>query len=477
MKLATLLLLVSACSLGAEGYYKESPLFSTAPAPEKSVNTITRFGPVGMSIELHQPAFTMWVGTIEPGSPAEATGAFKKGQIIESINGETLKDIDPRIQLGDLITKAEAKDGVLKFMVREKADAPASEVIVKIPALGSYSPTWPLDCAKSDKIVRNLADHFAKPGTQKGFADFGMLFLLSTGEDKDLAVVRDWVHGLAEKRTSNYAWHIGYGGPAICEYYLRTGDDKALPVIQKWVDAAAGGEYLDGWAGRGGVTKLGYGNGHLNAGGTHVVTFLLLAKQCGADVNESLLHRTLVHFFRYAGRGLNPYGDDRPENSFVDNGKNGKLAFAMAAAASLTPEGENSIYAKARDHMAMTSFYTTTFMLHGHTGGGIGEIWRSAAMGLLHDKKPRQYREFMDHRRWHYELSRRFDGSFGIVGGAGYDKEEWGNCYPITYTIPRKTLRITGAPPSKFSKSYQLPNRPWGTEADDIFVSLDPVPG
>ena len=68
----------------------------------------------------------------------------------------------------------------------------------------------------------------------------------------------------------------------------------------------------------------------------------------------------------------NPYGDDRPEASFVDNGKNGKLAFAMAAAASLTPEGEKSIYAKARDNSAKTSFHTTTFMLHGHTGGGIG---------------------------------------------------------------------------------------------------------
>ena len=142
----------------------------------------------------------------------------------------------------------------------------------------------------------------------------------------------------------------------------------------------------------------------------------------------------------------------------MDNGKNGNLAFAMAAAASLTPDGEKSIYAKARDICAMTSFYTTTFMLHGHTGGGIGEIWRSAAMGLLAEKKPLQYREFMDHRKWHYDLSRRFDGSFGILGGAGYDNERMGRrLRPEPTPFPRKTLRITGAPPSKFSKTYQLP--------------------
>jgi hypothetical protein len=471
--LAYLSLLAGTALCENASFYKEAPLFSTAPDPKKSMETITRFGPVGMSIELHQPAFTMWVGDIEPGSPAAATGALKKGQIIESINGQSLKDIDPRIQLGNIIEAAEASDGVVKFAIK---DLPAP-VEVKIPVHGAYSKTWPLNCPKSDKIVRNFAEYLKQPKSNKGFADIGMLFLLSTGDDDDLAAVRDWVHGLKGKKQNGYAWHLGYGGLAICEYYLRTGDAEALPVIQSWVDAAAKGEYLDAWAGRGGVVKLGYGNGHLNAGGTHVVSFLLLAKQCGANVNDSLLHRTLVHFFRYAGRGLNPYGDDRPESSFVDNGKNGKLAFAMAAAASLTPDGENSIYAKARDHAASTSFYTTTFMLHGHTGGGVGEIWRSGAMILLAEKKPKQHREFMDHRKWHYELSRRFDGSFGILGGAGYDEEQWGAAYALTYTVPRKTLRITGAPPSKFSKTYQLPARPWGTEADDIFLSLDPIGG
>jgi len=452
-------------------FYKEPTLFSTAPAEEKSVNTIERFGPVGMAMELHQPAFTMVAGTIEPGSPAEAAG-LKKGQVIESINGQTLKDIDPRIQLGEILAQAEAKDGILKFAIKGEATA----VEVKIPVLGAYSKTWPLDCPKSDKIVRGFADYISKPESNKGFASAGMLFLLSTGEEKDLAPVKAWVHSLDPKNHNGYAWHLGFGGLALCEYYLRTGDPVALPVIESWVAAAKKGEYLDGWAGRGGVVKLGYGNGHLNAGGTAVVTFLLLAKQCGVEVDESLLNRTLVHFFRYAGRGINPYGDDRPETSFVDNGKHGNLAFTMAAAALLTPEGEKSIYAKARDNSAKTSFYTTTFMLHGHTGGGIGEIWRSGSIQLLAEKEPLQHREFMDHRKWHYDLSRRFDGSFGILGGAGYDDLEWGALYPWAYTFPRKTLRITGAPPTKFCKTHPLPARPWGTEADDIFVSTDSVP-
>jgi hypothetical protein len=143
-------------------FYKEAPLFSTAPSEKKSANTIARFGPVGMAIDLHQPAFVMHAGKIETGSPA-ATAGLKEGQIIESINGEKLQDIDPRIQLGLMIEKAEAADGVMKFLVREKKDAAATEVIVKIPALGAYSKTWPLNCRKSDQIVRNFAEHLKQP--------------------------------------------------------------------------------------------------------------------------------------------------------------------------------------------------------------------------------------------------------------------------------------------------------------------------
>ncbi|MCE9611145.1 MAG: DUF6288 domain-containing protein [Chthoniobacter sp.] len=478
MKLITLLAfgLTASVAAGADSFYKEQPLFSTAPAETASLQSIDRFGPVGIGIELHQPAFVMKVKNIEPGSPAAATGKLKSGQIIETINGQNLKDIDPRIQLGDIITTAEASDGLVKLVVRDAPEASPQEVLVKIPVLGTYSKTWPLNCLKSDKIVRGFADYTRAAGPSNSFGAIGMLFLLSTGEDQDLDPVRAWARGSAQGAPT-YAWHLGFGGIPLCEYYLRTGDQAVLPTIQGWVNSAVKAQYLDGWAGRGGVAAVTYGGGggHLNAGGTAVVTFLLLAKECGAEVPDHALLGALGHFYRWAGRGNNPYGDNRPEDGMVDNGKNGNLAFAMAAAASLTPNGEQSVYAGARDAAALTGFYTTTFMLHGHTGGGIGEIWRSSAMGLLQEKMPVQYREFMDNRRWHYELSRRFDGSFGILGGASYDTVAWGAGYALTYTVPRKTLRISGAPPSKYSKPFRLPQRPWGTRADDTFESIEPV--
>lgn len=478
MKPTTFTLLALCLTTGflcaADSFYKDTPLFTTAPSPEKSIQTIARFGPVGLGIDLIQPAFTMQIHNVEEGSPAEATGKLAKGQIIESINGQKLADIDPRIQLGQILAEAEATDGEIRLKVADKPGGDVQEVVVKIPVLGQYSKSWPLDCPKSEKIVRGFADYLAQPDSHKGFGGIGMLFLLGTGEEQDLEVVRQWTREMAARKPT-YAWHLGYGGIPLCEYFLRTGDEEVLPTIQNWVESAVERQVLDGWAGRGGIAGVNYGGGggHLNAGGTSVVTFLLLAKECGAEVPEDAMLGALRHFFRYAGRGCNPYGDGRPETSFVDNGKNGNLAFAMAAAAALTPDGENSIYAAARDHLAMNSFYTTTYMLHGHTGGGIGEIWRSAAMGLLFERKPKQYREFMDHRQWHYDLSRRWDGSFGILGGARYDNVEWGGGYSLAYIVPRKTLRVTGAPPTRHSKQYQLPQRPWGTAADDIFLSIE----
>ncbi len=465
-------------------FYKDFPNFSTYAKETEEKQPIEHFGPVGIGIDLLLPPFQMRLSRIDKGSPAEASGKLKVGQMIESINGQTLKDIDPRVQLGAIITQAEATDGVVKFMVKEKPNTKAEEVIVKIPVLGAYSKTWPLNCPKSDKIVRGQAEFLARNGNfaGPGINGLGLLYMLSTGEEKDLEVARGWVKEVVAQfkdapKIDTYPWYAGYGGIGLCEYYLRTGDETILPVIEKLADGLKRCMYNGGWNQKNGVN---FGYGHLNAAGVPAAAFLLLARECGVKTDEFTLQESLKHFYRFAGHGNVAYGDHLPETGFVDNGKTGTLAFQMAAAAALIPDGENSVYAKARDISAVKGFYSTSWMLHGHTGGGIGEIWRSGAMGLMYDKKPTKYREFMDNRQWFYELSRRFDGSMGIVSatfgnGNGYDApKSWGIGLAMSYTIPRKTLRITGAPATKFSKPYAIPKRPWGTEADEAFLSMVP---
>ena len=458
-------------------YYTVAPTFLPAPGSVggKSWN-VKNFGPVGIGITLkpRNPGFQMVINNVEKGSPAAATGKLKKGQIIESINGTVLKDRDPREILGDLITEAEAADGKVGLRIKDIGD-----VIVTIPVMGSYSPTWPVNCRKSDKIVRNLADLLAKQ-EKPGWGS--VLFLLSTGEEKDLDVVRKWMGDL--KTLGTYQWHIGYHGIGVCEYYLRTGDKRMLPIIAEAAEQLRKTMYNGGWSGRGNPAQFTYstGSGQMHAAGVHCMSFLMLARMCGVDVDDYMFNTALSQFYRFAGHGNVAYGDTWPEGGFRDNGKTGGLAVTMAYAARLTPEGEASVYARARDNSAMKSFYATNWFHAAHTGGGIGEIWHHAAMGLMHDKRPTAYRSYLDTRRWVMDLSRRFDGSIGIAGMADrYDVsateggQTWGTLFALTYTYPRKTLQLTGAPKTRWCHTYQLPKRPWGNAADDVFQSPEPA--
>jgi len=246
--LFTLIAIVGLTSSAYGDYYKGTHLFSKAPDETKSVNNLTRVGPIGVSLDLVKPAFTMKIKGVEPNSPADDAG-LKPGQIIVSINGQALADIDPRIQLGNLITEAEAKDGKLKMAIAAKPGAETKLVTVQLETLGRYSDTWPLNCPKSDRIVRNFADYLKSPGSDQGFGSLGMLFLLSTGDESDLAYVKKWARSRPAKKISGFhTWNAGYGNLALCEYYLRTGDQEVMPAIQAVVDNVVEEENNGAWA-------------------------------------------------------------------------------------------------------------------------------------------------------------------------------------------------------------------------------------
>ena len=469
-----------AYAVEGSSYYKEGyqPIFNPYPKDTgrgSGTWKIRYFGPVGIGIDLKRPGMTMEINNVEEGSPADKTGKLKKGQIIESINGVVLKDFDPRIILGNLITEAEATDGIIDLKIKNEGN-----VRVQIPVMGSYSPTWPVNCPKTDEIVRNLADLIA----ERDEPTWGSaLFLLSTGEEKDLNVVRRWMRDI--EQVGGITWEIGYSGIGVCEYYLRTGDESVLPAIEKSLKDLKDRMYQGGWSGRGMPASFTYstGTGQVHASGMYAMNFILMAKLCGVDVDDYLFNESLKQFYRFAGHGNVPYGNGPPEGGFRDNGKHSGLAMAMAVAAQISPEGESSVYAKARDTAAMKSFYATNWFHAAHTGGGMGEIWHHGAMALMREKRPIPYRSYMDTRRWVMELSRRHDGSIAIEGmDDRYNRSltdcsggrDWGTFFALTYTYPRKQLQLWGAPRSPHARHSPIP-RPWGNAMDDIFQSPKPI--
>jgi predicted metalloprotease with PDZ domain len=113
-----------AASLSADSYYDEDAVILFKPYPTDTGRSgkkswrVRYFGPVGIGIDLKRPGMTMEIANVEPGSPADKTGKLEKGQIIESINGIVLQDLDPRIILGNIITEAEASDGIIDLKIK-----------------------------------------------------------------------------------------------------------------------------------------------------------------------------------------------------------------------------------------------------------------------------------------------------------------------------------------------------------------------
>ncbi|MGA0900141.1 MAG: DUF6288 domain-containing protein [Luteolibacter sp.] len=487
-------LILAACGLAAvifsagpacaDPYYQKSEaygLFNPFPKTEGRGSgswTVRYFGPVGIGIELVRPGMTIKIKNVEEGSPAALTGKLKKDQIIESINGTVLKDIDPRIILGDIITEAEAKDGKLNMQIKGEG-----MVCVQIPIMGAYSPTWPVNCKKSDMIVRNMAAVLAKQEKPKWGS---VIFMLSTGNEQDLEVVKRWMKN-ADENYGNMNWATGYNGLGLCEYYLRTGDKSVLPVIKRLTEQLKANLYSGGWSGRGSPAAFTYsvGSGQVHASGVNCMSFLMMSKLCGVEVDPYMMKEAWKQFYRYAGHGNVAYGNTYPEGGFRDNGKSSGLAYALAAASLLHPEGENHVYANARDNSAMKAFYATNWFHAAHTGGGMGEIWHHTAMNKMREKRPKQFRSYFDTRRWVMELSRRHDGSIAIAGmDDRYNRSAtdsssdraWGTFFALTYTLHRKQLQIFGAPRSPYAVNEAIPV-PWGNKADEIYHSIEPIPG
>jgi hypothetical protein len=119
-------------------------------------------------------------------------------------------------------------------------------------------------------------------------------------------------------------------------------------------------------------------------------------------------------------------------------------------------------------------------MICGHADEGRGDgIWRGITTSYLMKEKPVLFRQSMDRLTWWHDLSREPGGSIGIATLNFMNDSPVGHSGPgmgLSFTAPLRTLRITGAPKTKFSKEYTLPENLWGTEADLAFLSLEHHP-
>ena len=464
----------------ADYYTTDEIKYQTRPDP-KGERFFGIIGTTGLKPRVY-PGVVLKVESMMPGSPSE--GKFAKDEILTGINGTDLKGRDPFVAMGNALTKAEATDGKMVFDVTSADGKTQRKETVTIPVLGAYSKTWPLDCPKSKRIIDEAAAFYADP--QKFNARdipgaLGCLFLLSTGDDKYLPQVKAYFDAFPKdvKAIGDHTWNNGYNGIACGEYYLRTGDKSVLPILQHYCDDAKDRQMFGcGWTHWGRGIWPGYvAGGLMNPAGSQVLTTLLLGKECGVNVDEKTLLNSLRFFYRFAGHGTVPYGDHRGEGGLGSNGKDGMVAAAMQIAAGAS--GDTTAYQKASKYLALSTIESYSSMICGHADEGRGDgIWRGITTSYLMKEKPALFRQSMDRLTWWHDLSREPGGSIGIA------TLSWGNSavghsgpgMGFSFTAPLHTLRITGAPKTKFSQNYTLPENLWGTKADQAFLSLEHNP-
>ena len=464
----------------ADYYTTDELKYQTRPDPagERFFGVI---GTTGIKARVY-PGVVLKVEGMMPGSPCG--GKFAKQEILTGINGTALKGLDPFVAMGNALTKAEATDGQMVFDVTSADGKTQRKETVTIPVLGAYSKTWPLDCPKSKRIIDEAAAFYSDP---KKFNQDGIpgalacLFLLSTGDDKYLPRVKAYFDTFPKevKAIGDHTWNNGYNGIACGEYYLRTGDKSVLPIMQHYCDdAKARQKFGCGWTHWGnGVYPDYVAGGLVHAAGVQVLTTLLLGKECGVNVDEQTLLGALRHFYRFAGHGAVPYGDHRGEGGLGSNGKDGMLAASMQIASGAS--GDTTIYQKASQFLALSTIESYQSMVCGHGDEGRGDgIWRGITTSYLMKAKPALFRQSMDRLTWWHDLSREPGGSIGIATLDFYGSEV-GSSGPgmgLSFTAPLHTLRITGAPRTKFSQKFTLPTHLWGTEADLAFLSIEHNP-
>jgi hypothetical protein len=434
------------------------------------------FGPTGATGWFYDREFV--INGLDKGSPAD--GVLRINDRIRAVNGVrfpekptfTDDEHDPRRVLGDGITKAEATDG--RLVVTVWRDNREQDLAINLPVLGSYSPTWPYDCPKSQKILGNACDYlaaqqlpeggfFVVPGDGDGLASAlnGMLWL-GSGDPEHLENARRLAYYFAAnpgpdplqdggKSGGMGMWGWSYQAMFIAEYYLLTGDTTVLPYLEWLHKVIMAADHQRGSWCHGFINSNYAVGGYINQTGVMCLNALSLMQLAGFELDQKDLEHC-KHYFRrysYGGRSI-AYGDHKSNYQRQPGGTGvGKNAIAILPFENF---GETDTVAR---------FVTTVIDSYrrrdgAHTGPFFNLIWGpiGASRGT-----PEQFRLFMDYWTWFHDMGRRWDGSFLLPSqndGAGYAARGplWTmGGQAMVYALPLKLTRLCGATESPFDVS------------------------
>lgn len=409
-------------------------------------------GPVGVKVGPFGP--NMGVREVRPGTPAE--GRLFEGDVIYSANGRMLGD-KAWLVMADAITASESEEGQGKLVLGVRRAGKIRDVELALKVMGTYSPTAPYDCPKTEKIIGDLEQWVVAGGSGAGFLNGDVIFMMATGNPELQGYVRRIVYSVIKGRNptapidpvnAGKSWHNSAEAFLLGEYYLSSGDRTVLPYLKHACARLAATQHKEegGWRHN---YPGGAGYGLIPNAGLPGVMGMNFALKAGLDIERASYELGLRHFGRNkAETGFLIYGlggCERPVPAPFDpeqmeaglmNSYNGGLS----AAAILM--GLSGNY-RAAHLSSLISAYAWNNTFGGHGGNYWNNFWTPLG---AHQHGKQAFLHFWKNHRWYRELNRMPDGSLiqhedgGVGAGTG-----------VALVAPRRRLQIVGAPKSPFA--------------------------
>ncbi len=425
-----------------------------------------------------------------PKSPAN--GQIHAGDLLTGAGGVTFKENHrngygeeifgadgPVLELANVLEACQSGDGNGKLPLTLLRDGKVVEVVIDVgQKYGSYSESYPSNCAKSDKVLAELLPYLVKQQAEDGsFGDavhntFAPLALLASGDKSYLSAIELNVRYHAREtyaRDKRYAdlmnWTYMSAAIVVSEYYLATREKWVLPELQEIHDHLAKAQYLHmsqinpnakkshpdsypkgpenshgGWGHNPGFE--GYGPIAMLTGQGALAYSLM--HRCGIKIDREK-HDAAYKFLK-KGTGQNGYlwyGDEvgGPPDGWADMGRTG----ASGIANFLSPYDEPVYRERAMLHAKVIGQHPQSFPdTHGSPPMGMG--YTALAANVDADS----FRKLMDSNRWWFTMAQCTDGTFYYQpnrDNAGYDSEarKTASCVvAFIFAIPKHSLVITG---------------------------------
>ena len=446
-----------------------------------------------------------------PGSPAD--GQIQIGDLIVGAGGrmfqkdhcngygEKVFGADgPVSELAQVLEECQSADRQGKLTLTLRRGKEILELSIDVGTkYGTFAPTFPHKCQKSDLILAELLQYLVDQQRKDGsFGDpvhdtFAPLALLASGEAKYLpAVERNVKYHCRVPQANDLGlpnWYYMSAAIVLSEYHLATGDKSVLPDLQKVQDLIAKGQYLrmsqinpqakkshpdsfpkgpkdshGGWGHNPGFE--GYGPIAMLTGQGALAYSLM--HRCGIKID--LKNHDAAYDFLKRGTGENGYvwyGDQKGggPNNWADMGRTGAAGIANF----LSPYHGNAYRERALSHARVIGAHPQIFP-DTHGSPMMGMAYTALAANLDADC----FRKLMDANRWWFTMAHCTDGSFYYQpnrDNSGYGSDSRTLASSVTafiLTIPMRGLVMTGKEGKAVTKAAHKP----GTQAKPLKVFI-----